>query len=474
MKRIVAIPVLVVTVVAAYTAGRVTGPNERLFSDVLNLVSRKYVDTISQDSLLLAASRGMIDEIGDPYAHLYTPEELSQYTQSHLGFYGGVGMLVTERDGKGEVQHVYPRTPASEAGIVAGDMIVAIDGNEIVNWPLEKITGSLRGEVGTPVRVSITHEGVRQDLSIKRAEIHLPAVAYDMMFGNVGYIPLTTFNETSAAEVRKAVEHVRQQGAKSLVLDLRGNGGGLVDQAVAITDIFLKSDQLVLAQREREDTINYKTRDNYDAGGMPVVVLVDRFTASASEIVAGALQDYKRAKIVGERTYGKGVVQTAFNTSGGAVVKFTTGKWFTPLGRTIQKPQGKDSLQIGGVHPDVTVAPDTFTTAESTFLRNLGDKRAAFFTALRDAAHQIAKSGTGDVVIRPADVTALFNAVHSKQIVKTRAEFDAAQEYIEYALAMQANELRNGEAAAKRVTLRRDRTLNTALTEAAGLTASNN
>ncbi|HUP90478.1 MAG TPA: S41 family peptidase, partial [Longimicrobiales bacterium] len=240
MNKTLAVFALGVIVTLAFTSARATGPNERLFQDVLSLVSRKYVHPISNDSLMLAASRGLIDDLGDPYAHLYTADEMAAYTQTHLGRYGGIGMIVGERDGKGEVQHVYPKSPAGNAGLTSGDLIVGIDNEVIDNWPLEKITGKLRGEVGTHVKVSVLHEGVRANYDLTRAEIHLPAVGYDLKFGHTGYIPLTTFNETSAAEVKKAVENELAAGATSLVLDLRGNGGGLVDQAVAIADLFLK------------------------------------------------------------------------------------------------------------------------------------------------------------------------------------------------------------------------------------------
>ena len=452
-----------VVVTLVFTYGRDPGPNERLFQDVLTLVSRKYVNPISNDSLLLTASRGLIDDLGDPYAHLYTANELTEYTQTHLGHYGGVGMIVTERDGKGEVQHVYPKTPAGDAGLNSGDIIVNIDNQEIDNWPLEKITGHLRGEVGTKVHVTVLHEGTRTSYDLTRAEIHIPAVGYDLKFNKTGYIPLTTFNETSAEEVKKALDDVRSSGATSLVLDLRGNGGGLVDQAVAIADLFLKQNMLVLSQRERDDTINYKTEDAYDADGLPLVVLVDRFTASASEILAGALQDYKRATIIGERTYGKGVVQTAFPASNGAVVKITTGKWYTPLGRTIQKPQGTDSLQIGGVHPDIAVPTDTFTTIESSFLKGLGAKRADFYIAVSDVAHEVARSGQGDVQIGDAQLNEVFTKATARGVVMTRADYDKVRDYIHYVLMLQATDYRNGEAAAKRVTLERDRVLQRAL-----------
>ena len=468
MKRIIAVAAVATVAVAAFAAGRVTGPNERLFQDVLAIVSRKYVDPLPQDSLLLKASRGIISELGDPYAHLYTADEVSRFTQTHLGFYGGVGMVVNERDGKGEVQHVYSHTPAGDAGIVSGDIIVAIDGNEIDKWPLEKITGMLRGEVGTRVRIGLMHDGHRMDLELTRAQIHLPAVAYEMRFGDVGYIPLATFNETSADETRKAVQQLRAQGAKSLVLDLRGNGGGLVNEAVEISDIFLKANQLVLSQRERDDTINYKTNDNDDAGGLPLIVLVDRYTASASEIVAGALQDYKRATIVGERTYGKGVVQTTFPASNGAIVKITTGKWYTPLGRTIQKPLTPDSTHQGGVQPDLKVATDTFTTVEQQFLRGLGTQRSAFYTAVSDAAHRIAKAGQGDVRVTDAELSALFAAIQTNGVKITAADWANVKDYIAYVLTLQATEYRNGEAAAKRVTLRRDKVLQRGLDVAEG------
>ena len=447
----------------AVVAFRHSEPDEHLFGDVLALVSQRYVHPISNDSLMLKASRGLLDELGDPYAKLYTPAEMTEYTSTLLGHYGGVGMRMEDRDCAASVVQVFRNTPAAQAGLSAGDVIRAIDGESMVGKSLDDVVSKLRGPIGSSVHVTFAHDGTDNTAEIKRAEIKLPAIPYDMMIGNVGYIPLTSFNETSSDEMRQALADVKSKGAKSLILDLRGNGGGIVDEATAIADMFLKDNMTVLTQRERRDTIVYTTHDNDDAGNIPMVVLVDGYTASASEIVAGALQDYGRAAVLGQRTYGKGVVQTTFRAGNGNILKLTTGTWYTPKGRSIQKPVTPDSTHEGGITPDLKIANDTLDAAASAMLKAMKDSQRQLYLALTDQARIISKSHTLPIKITAADRDALYQNLMNRKVKLERPMFDAASDYIDYILAMQATDDAAGEAAAKRVAMTHDAVLKRAL-----------
>src|SRR5687768_16575676 len=287
---------------------------EQLFNDVVTIVRSRYVEPVATDKLLEKAAVGLLDQLDDPYAHLYTTrEDVSEFTQTHQGNYGGVGMSIEDRDGVHTVVRVFPDTPAERGGMQEGDRIYSVDGQVVRGWPLEKVTGRIKGEPGTNVTLEFErgpHAPSRAVMT--RAIVSIPAVPYAINFDGVGYVPLSQFGETASDEVQKAIASLRQQGARSFILDLRGNGGGLLGEAVEIADLFLPAGDTVVVQRERTQSQVYATRDAANLAGAPIVVLVDGGSASASEIVAVALQDLDRALVVGEGTYGKGVVQTVY------------------------------------------------------------------------------------------------------------------------------------------------------------------
>ncbi|MGH7671300.1 MAG: S41 family peptidase [Gemmatimonadales bacterium] len=423
MRHKMSVPA-VVAVVALATGGwflqRETEPagsvyqQARLFEDVLAHVADYYVDSLDERRLYQMAIDGMLDELGDPYSVYLKPEHFRQLTEATTGNYTGLGIQIDVRDGWITVVAPLPDTPADRAGVQSGDRIIALDGRSTEGWKQDQAVRELRGPAGTPAELSIKRVGVDQPITYKltRATIHIRSVQIAMMLDTrVGYISLNPVNETSAREVAQAVDSLLKQGMKSLVFDLRGNPGGLLDQGVAVSDLFLDPRQEVVATRGRAPGATRKFHDSQPQRwpALPIVVLVNGFSASAAEIIAGALQDHDRALIVGTPTFGKGLVQSFWPLTPQSGLKLTTARWYTPSGRTIQRhtrteaeqeaqvlaaQRGQDTVKLdslrfrtdggrivyggGGIRPDLFVAGDTFTTAERAFTRALGDKIPAF------------------------------------------------------------------------------------------------
>jgi C-terminal peptidase (prc) len=338
-----------------------TRDSARLFDQVLSLVSDRFVDTVPNPDLYEKAARGLVREINDPYAALYSPKQLAEFTASTGGRYAGLGMLVEDQQGVTVVSRVYPHTPAEAGGVHDGDHIVAVEKQAVHGWKLPQVTDALKGNPGTQVSVTFARPGVMSPIVLKltRAIIHIPAVPYTILLdGKIGYLPLLQFNETSGSEFEHAVQKLAREGARGIVIDLRGNGGGIVDQAIDISNIFLRDGAEIATVRARSGEVQrYAARGAPLAPTLPLVVLTDGYTASASEIVAGALQDHDRALVVGTTSFGKGLVQSLFTLDGGWALKLTTAKWYTPSGRSIQKE--RKLLPDGSF---VEVMPDSMET----------------------------------------------------------------------------------------------------------------
>ena len=394
--------------------------NSRLFEQVLSLVSRQYVDTVASSELMARAAAGLVKELHDPYTELFTPSESDDFARGTNGRYGGTGMLLAEENDKiVTVQRVFPNTPAEDAGVAEGDRIVSIADTSTDGWGLTKVSDRLRGMPGSRVVVTFSRPGVAVPIRLifTRREVHVPAVAYSTVIDGAGYIPLQTFNENAAAEVQSAVQKLLAQGATGLVLDLRDNGGGIVEQSLAISSLFLKDSQEIVSVRARGAPDDVSRAEGLHLGGnIPLVVLTNGGTASAAEIVAGALQDHDRALVLGNTTYGKGLVQSLYALDGGYSLKLTTGKWYTPSGRSIHRERritddgrvlegrrvdgrivdgAEDSVETeesrskrprfrttsgrvvyggGGIVPDFLVHEDTVTALENEFLRSVATR----------------------------------------------------------------------------------------------------
>ena len=375
-----------------------------LFNEVLHHVQDKFVDQKSPSDLYKMAIDGMLEELGDPHTTFMSSEDYGRLMVETQGEYGGVGMEIGSRDGWITVIAPLPGTPAERAGLQAGDRVVEIEGKSTRNMNEDEAVKLLRGPRGQAVTFKVLREGMTDPAPyrIVREEIRIKSVPAAYMLENgIGYVELVRFSERSTDELRAAVNQLKSQGAKGLILDLRRNGGGLLDQGINIADIFLDRGDAIAETRSRLPNQNQKALavDPDEFPSMPVVTLVGPGTASASEILAGALQDHDRSLVLGRTTFGKGSVQTLFPLANKNYLKMTTARWFTPSGRSIQRPYGigathangeevEDSTAAandstkkpafktdggrtvyggGGIHPDLLVMPDTLTLKEKAF-----------------------------------------------------------------------------------------------------------
>ncbi|HET6764542.1 MAG TPA: S41 family peptidase, partial [Longimicrobiaceae bacterium] len=277
----------------------------RIFQEVLTLVQSRAVEPVSEDSLYEAAARGLLRNLGDPYAELFSPEELNSFQRESLrGAYGGLGVLIEQQGDTVTITKVYPNTPAAAGGVEAGDKIVSIEGENAIGWKIDKVSDHLMGPAGTTVNVTFARYGVSAPITSRftRAQVHVPAVPYAMVLQDgVGYVPLQQFSNTSGEELETAIRDLKARGARSFVLDLRGNSGGSVQQSVQISNLFLRQGAQIATVRYRNQPNDVYVADKAPLlAGEPVVVLADGYAASASEIVAGSLQDHDRALIIGQ------------------------------------------------------------------------------------------------------------------------------------------------------------------------------
>lgn len=334
----------------------------RLYTAILSAVEDEYVDEVPSDKLVSASVREMLRSL-DPHSNFLETREYSSLQERQKGSYSGLGIQVQSIEGNITVIAPFEGTPAHRLGIRAGDVISRIEGEDARGMNIDDAVKRLRGPKGTSVRIAVVREGYETPLefTVLRDEIPLHSVPYYFMVApKTGYVRLTDFNETTACrvgeprdcqnELEHALSALQKDGATSLVLDLRDNPGGLLDQAIAVSNLFLKKGQLVVFTRGRNsqrDAANYLTERESPYSEMPLVVLVSRHSASASEIVAGALQDHDRAVIVGETTFGKGLVQTVMPLRNvrGYALSLTTARYYTPSGRSIQRDYGSTALE---------------------------------------------------------------------------------------------------------------------------------
>jgi carboxyl-terminal processing protease len=489
--------ILVPAIAGAFVVqDRASREGGRLFSQVLDLVNVRFVDSVNTADLYEKAARGLVTQLQDPYSELMSPRQLTQFNTNTAGRYGGIGMRIEEQPGKGvTIVAVFPNTPAERAGIREGDIIVAIDTLAVRGWNSRRVADSLTGTPGTKVNVTFARPGVTDPIkaTFTRALIRVPAVPYAIMFdGKIGYIPLQGFNETSTQELARSITNLQAQGARGLVLDLRNNPGGFLDQSLSISNLFLKEGQEIASVRGRNvEPQSYYAREKPLAPSLPLVILVDQYSASASEIVAGALQDHDRAVIVGTTSFGKGLVQTVFNLDGGYALKMTTGKWYTPSGRSIQKERvltedgnwvevDHDSLELkdrptfksdagrivyggGAVTPDLIVKPDTFTTAEQEYRKATAAKSPDIYVIMYDYAIELKDKVKPDFTVQPAWRDELYRRFQAKGIEVDRSLFNGAARSIDRDLEIRVARLAFGDSTARRRTVDDDPQLAKAL-----------
>lgn len=498
-------PILVAILVAPLLVGgfviqeRSAQNGGRLFQQVMAIVNDRYVDSLGVGTLYEKAARGLVTELKDPYAELYTPKDLEAFNQNTGGFYAGVGMSIVSQDGLITVERVFPHSPSERAGIRVGDKIVGVDTESVRNWKIDQVSAKLKGPPGTQVSAKFLRPGVADQFSVTftREVIRIPAVPYAIMLDNkVAYIYLQQFSETAASEVRDALARLMAEGAKSVVLDLRGDPGGFLEQADTLANMFLPKGEEIVSIRQRGDpTITHVTTQTPIAPNVPVVILTDGHTASASEIVAGALQDHDRALVLGTTSFGKGLVQSMWRLDGGYAIKLTTAKWYTPSGRSIQRERKltddgqlievhPDSLETdsaraarpkfksdagrvvyggGAITPDIIVPYDTLTTVEQRFDRLLATKSQDAYLALYDYSFEISKKLKPDFVVTPEMRDGFYQQLLKRGVTIDRKDFDAAETYVTRMLDQRISTLAFGDSTAKRRFVKEDAQLTKAL-----------
>ncbi len=478
----------------------------RLLQEVMDRVRSSYVDSVDTGKLYDAAIDGLVKDLHDPYSVFMPASQFEDLRIQTEGNYGGVGLEVIKRNGHVTVVSPIPGTPGARAGIRSGDEFYAVNDTVVADYSTNAIVDLLRGEPGTEVHVKMLRPGVDQPIpfTLKRASIKLKAVPFAMMLpDSVGYVPFQTVRETSAQEIRAAVDSLKGLGLKGLVFDLRGNPGGLLDQGVAVSDLFLDKGDSIVETRGRDPTQDQaylaKTADRYPH--LPVVVLVNGFSASAAEIVSGALQDNDRAVLVGERTYGKGVVQSLYQLSGGNVLKLTTARWYTPVGRCIQKSDsvrnaeetadhaltldgqpverkdlanrptytsvgGRTLYGGGGITPDIWVAPDTLTAAEEVAVKGLYSQAGQFSVALFNYAVRYVQEHPGLKVgfsLSDADLQQFYKALPTWKVHVRHSDFEGAKRFVRYNLEREIALQAWGQEGQFRETMGMDRPLERAI-----------
>jgi carboxyl-terminal processing protease len=463
----------------------------RRLAAVFDRVSNAFVDSLPADSLYVKAARGLVEQLKDPYAALYSPAEIAEFRRQTIGeAYGGLGMEVTPQRGGVRVTRVFESGPASRMGIQVGDRIVEVDGTDVRQWEMEKVTGRLTGRPGSEVRVGIERIGVEGPIHVsgKRAVVHVPAVpATAVLDQGIGYIPLQYFSGSATAEVAKAARDLRARGASRLILDLRGNGGGDLQAAIGVSSVFLPPGATILTVRyrgEADDVVEAPDLREVPRDTVaPLIVLVDDGTASASEIVAGALQDHDRALVVGTTSFGKGLVQTVYPLEGGWALKMTTGKWYTPSGRLIQRermldeggrlvevrPDSTETDEVrakrptfrsdhgrvvyggGGITPDVIVAPDTLDAVEQRLVRSLAPSWGTVGSQVERIALEVKSTtraaGMTEVRATPAWRDQLFTRLASDSVRVPRALYDSASGFVDRWLERRVVTLAFGDSA---------------------------
>jgi len=434
----------------------------RLFDQVVAAVAQKYVDSLDGSAIYDKAVAGLLRELKDPYTTYLAEDRLRRLNEQISGTYAGVGLQIDIRDSWPVVIEPIVGGPSERAGVLVGDRIVMIGKESTRGWSRDETSKAMRGPPGSSVTFTVERGDSRVNFTLLRDKVHLRAVQRVQLLQNgVGYVDVNVFSAQTAAELSAAVDSVVKLGARSLVMDLRGNPGGLLEQGIAVTELFLDRGQSIVQLRARPGSQPQVYTDSLPQRWptLPLAVLVDRASASASEIVAGALQDHDRAIVLGVTSFGKGSAQNVYPLSSGGALRLTTARWYTPVGRSINRPAPRDrddaiddSAEVtlpdtirprfrtdagrtvfggGGITPDV-ITGDTTTPMQVQLLARAMGKNAG---AYRDAVARQAQaqkrqmSGPGDPVT-PAMLDALYADLVRRGVAPPRSVFDSASPWI--------------------------------------------
>ena len=314
---------------------------EKYLKRIKSTINRYYLwnDQIDEEKLKEGAIKGYVEGLGDEYTEYIPAEEMEDYTENITGNFVGIGIyMIADKDsGRVVVYYPIPESPAEKAGVKAGDQIISVDGTEYTADDFNTIADYIKGEEGTTVNLEVERNGERIKFEIKREKINTNPITIEMLENNIGYLKLPSFDEDTSKDFEEKVKELQSQGAQSLVIDLRNNGGGIVSEATDIADMLLDKGQTIISTVDKDDKkeITYSKKSTIFT--MPITVLVNENSASASEILACSLKDNERAKIIGTKTYGKGIIQTLLSLTDGSGLKITTEEYYTPSHNKIHK-----------------------------------------------------------------------------------------------------------------------------------------
>lgn len=311
-------------------------------------LEKKYIGEINDDELIDGALKGYVAALGDPYTVYYTKEEMKEIMQETNGNFVGIGIYMTLNKDKNAIEVIRPieNSPAEKAGIMQGDLIVKVDGEEYTGDKLEEASNKIKGEEGTKVKLEVVRGNETKEFEITRRKVLISHISTKVLEGNIGYIAITDFDGGCADEFETKYKKLKEQGITKLIIDIRNNGGGIVDEAIDIIDLMTEKDSTLLITKDKNDNEEITKAKKKPIINMPTVVLTNEYSASASEILAGALRDNKKAILVGTTTYGKGIIQELHQLTDGSGLKITTNEYFTP---------NRSSINKIGIKPDVEI-----------------------------------------------------------------------------------------------------------------------
>ena len=432
-----------------------------VFRRTLEEISARHREAYSDSVLWSKALDGLLGALDDPYADVFTPDEVEAFDEENTGNYSGIGIQITQLNDAVTVTAVFRGTPADQAGILVGDVIVGVEREDASDWNTQQVSERVRGPEGSNVQVSVRREGSGQSIPflLTRAQVHVPAVTAAMLGDGIGYVSVERVARGSAVEVDSVLRNALPD-AESFILDLRRNPGGYLEEALMMADVFLERGQRLASLKSRAVGRSGTTEESWTARmaprvpNKPIVVLVDEYTASAAEIVAGALQDYDRALVLGDRTFGKGVVQTVLDLPYDHKLRITTGTWHTPLGRSLHRPRdtegrplvedldtfprittpsGRELLALGGIFPDLEVPNDTLKVAERTLLQRAGEAEVPLGVRLQEfgfAEAQALKAEGAGPRLRPEAFEAFLKELEAEGVPAEALADPVARDYL--------------------------------------------
>ncbi len=477
MKRKIVLGLVLALVLALPSAGQsqdntgrrrsggqaITAPGAQEFLSAFRVIRDYGLRAFSDSTLWYRAVDGLIRELDDPYAQVFTPAEYDDFQENNTGTYAGIGVQITTLNEVITVTAVFRDTPAEESGLQVGDRIIAVNDESTEGWTTGDASNAIRGEVGTTVDLTIARQGLTAPLrpTVRRDSVHVEAAQADIVGSNIAYIALDRVARGSADEVEAALS--KFSDARGFILDLRGNPGGYLDESLSISDLFLpEGARLASAESRVPGEAGRSLDESWTAEipdrvpGKPVIVLVDRYSASASEIVAGALQDHDRALVIGERTFGKGVFQNVFRLTETRHLRITTGEWFTPLGRSLHRPRtaqgnplpedpdtfrvvttqgGRELVAGGGVFPDLEIRNDTLTLLERQFTSQAAEARVPLSLRIEEFSFNQSeklRADGNDPALDPAAFEDFLTGLAEEGADRTYLDNGEVREYLEY------------------------------------------